>query len=283
MRSIWEINKLPHKDRKKIHERKLRQMVIGAYAPLEPHIMSNIKKYLEKEEKYPLGLVHQILDRLSSMSITTTIATHEEVRRFIETMPDDYLIARGPCACRRHTAEELGPDAMDFANGKLEFCRQTPLNVDIQIAACGEEFGKLDSYEHISKKELLELEEECLNMGLVSNLYMFLGGEAGICHCSSPTCVPFTANRYIDSKTKVIIKGELISNTDMEICSGAGNCVKVCHFAARKLESSFGQNVLSVDMGQCYGCGLCVHVCPEKAITMVPRSRKNAGLAYERE
>ncbi len=273
MRSFWKTRQLSLEKRNKTQSGKLRKMVIGAYAPLEPNIMEFVHNFLKKENM-PLRVIHKILDRLSSMSMTTTVVTYEEVQDYIKTMPDDFMIAQGPCACRKHTADELGPDAMDLKAGKLEFCQQSPLNIDIQIATCGEKFGELEGYEQITKEELLKLEEECHNRGLVSNIYMFLGGEAGICHCSSATCVPFIANRSIDGKTTVIKKGEYITKTDLDLCNGTGNCSKVCHFGARTIKSVNGSKALSVDMSKCFGCGLCVDVCSEKAVTMVQRRKK---------
>jgi len=273
MRSFWKTRALSLEKRKKTQDGPFRNIVVGAYAPLEPAIMEFIHNFLKKENM-PLRLIHRILDRLSSMSMTTTIVTYEEVQDYIKNMPDNFMIARGPCACRKHTADELGPDAKDLKSGKLEYCQQSPLNVDIQIGLCGEKFGELEDYEHISKEELLALEEECHNMGLVSNIYMFLGGEAGICHCSSATCVPFIANKSINGKTTVVKKGEYITQTDLDLCNGTGNCVKVCHFDARTIKHINGGKVLSVDMSKCYGCGLCVDVCPEKAVTMVQRRKK---------
>lgn len=260
-------------ERRRIQKGKMRETLIGCYAPREPLVMEYILKFLEYEKKLPLGLVHQIIDRLASISVATTVVTHEEVVRFIEELPDDFAIAVGPCACRIHTAKMLGPDARDISAGNLEFCRNTPINVDIQIAKCGEKFGELEEYKPITKKELLDLEAECFNMGLVANIYQMMGGEAGICHCSSATCAPFLANEALNGKSSVIKKGKYVASTDKEVCNGTGNCVKVCHFKARKIVARNGKLFSTIDSGRCYGCGLCVDVCPEKAIFMTQRKR----------
>ena len=217
---IWERSQ---KERKKSQEGDLRELLIGYYAPREPLVMEYILKFLEYEKKLPLHLVHKIVDRLAAISIATTVVTHDEVVRFIKKLPDDFALAKGPCACRIHTAEALGPDARDISSGKLGFCRQTPLDVDIQIAKCGEKFGTLETYKSISKEELLDLEEECFNMGLVANIYQMMGGEAGICHCSSATCVPFFANEAANGASSVIRKGKFIARTDKAACKAAGD------------------------------------------------------------
>lgn len=267
---VWELSL---EERRKPQAGKAREMLIGAYAPYEPQVMDLVLGFLKIEKQLPLTLAHKIIDRLSSMTVCTTVVTHAEIMDFIQGIPDEFAVVRGPCACRINTAAELGPDARDLAAGKLEFCRQTPLNVDIQIATCAEKFGQLKSYSPISKAELLKLEEECFNLGLVANIYVILGGDAGICHCSSATCAPFLANEAIGGTSTVIKQGALMPRTDSGACHGAGKCLQVCHFHARKMTEHQGQAVSTMDPARCYGCGLCAAVCPEQAIAMVPRKR----------
>jgi NAD-dependent dihydropyrimidine dehydrogenase PreA subunit len=126
----------------------------------------------------------------------------------------------------------------------------------------------------ITRKELLEVEDRCQNMGLVSNVYVIDEGDAGICHCSSATCAPFLANEAIDYRSRVIIHGDSIASTDALKCGGGGQCVKVCHFHARKIVQAGGrERSVLVPGDRCYGCGQCVKVCPNKAITMIPRKK----------
>lgn len=268
---VWELSR---EERCKPQEGHIREMIIGAYAPREPKVMDMVLDFLKYEKKYPLSLAHKIIDRFAGMTISTTVVTHDEILDFVKGIPDEFAIAKGPCACRIHTAK-LGPDARDLAGKNLEFCRQTPIDVDIQIAKCGEKFGELDSYTRICKEELLDLEEECFNMGLVPNIYVIMGGEAGICHCSSATCAPFLANEAIGGKSAVIKRGEFVPRTNIDACAGAGDCIKVCHFHARKMTEIKGRAVSTIDPLRCYGCGLCAAVCPEKAISMTLRKELN--------
>ncbi len=262
---------LPEKDRRKIQERRFRRRLIRYYAPREPMLMEGIYNFLHAEEKVPLHLVHKIIDRLAGITIATTVMTYSEIVEFIQGLPDDFAIARGPCACRLHTAG-LGPDARDIPGGNLELCRPSPLEVDIQIATCGEHFGKLESYRRISRQELLELEEQCRDMGLVANVYTMLSGDAGICHCSSRTCIPFLANEAIDRRSAVVRPGSHVARTDPSRCRAHGGCVTVCHFEARRIvDSRAGRVSTLADPARCYGCGHCAAVCPEGAITMVER------------
>lgn len=60
-----------------------------------------------------------------------------------------------------------------------------------------------------------------------------------------------------------------IANIDPAICTGCGNCPRVCPTSAIHLEKRDGVLSLSeVDEIRCIGCGNCVVVCPVKAISL---------------
>jgi len=271
-KKCWELSE---EARREIQARRFREILIRYYAPREPMLMGGIFKFLAYEKKVPLRLVHKIIDRLAGISMATTVMSYAEIVAFIRGLPEEFAIARGPCACRLHTAG-LGPDARDLAAGNRTFCRASPLDVDIQIATCGEQFGTLPTYRRITRQELLELEAQCRDMGLVANVYTLLSGDAGICHCSSRTCIPFMANDAIDQRSAVIRRGSRIARTDPSRCMGHGHCVQVCHFQARRIVETQGRAVSVLeDPSRCYGCGHCQAVCPEGAITL--QERHSAG------
>ncbi|MFC1889158.1 ATP-binding protein [Thermodesulfobacteriota bacterium] len=268
---VRDLAGLSDRERRKLQEGRLRNLLLQYYAPREPMLMGGIFNFLQVEKKLPLHLIHKVIDRLANITIATTVMTYMEVVEFIKALPDDYVIAKGPCACRVHTAE-LGPDARELDADNLGLCRQSPLDVDIQIAASGEAFAKLEPYTTITREELLELEERCHNMGLVANVYTMFNGESGLCHCSSKTCIPFIANEAIDQKSAVIRAGRSIAQTDSSRCEAHGDCLRVCHFNARRITEHQDRRVsVLVDSARCYGCGYCAEVCPQEAITMVER------------
>jgi len=270
-------------ERVKIHDRKGREKLIEFYAPREPLVMQAVLRFLEAEKKLPIRLVHRIFDVLASATVVTKIMSANEIYDYIDKLPEEFPIAAGPCACRLDTAKDLGPDARDIAGGRLDMFMDTPIDVDIQIGTCGEKFGRLETYRIISKKELLEIETSCQNMGLVSNVYVIRDGDAGICHCSSPTCAPFLANEAIGYKSRVIIHGDLIAATDNSKCDGIGKCAQVCHFKARQVIKRNGKKQSSlVSSERCYGCGQCIKVCPNNAISMVPSKRCPEHVTGER-
>jgi ferredoxin len=84
----------------------------------------------------------------------------------------------------------------------------------------------------------------------------------GICFCCDDCC------GYFLDPSERCDKGELIAETDFDLCSHCGECVAVCYFKARKMN----ENELMVENELCYGCGLCLAICPENCIQMVCRT-----------
>ena len=84
----------------------------------------------------------------------------------------------------------------------------------------------------------------------------------GICFCCDDCCA------YFLNPDELCDKGSLIEATNLEACQACGDCVDVCYFGARKLESG-----LVIDQARCYRCGLCVEACSENAIHMVEREK----------
>ncbi len=271
--NIEEIMNLPHQERLDRQKGVLRELAIGMWAPREPQIMGMLSNALKEKSNFSKEVISKILDRFFGIGIYTAVATLEEIKAFIRSMPDDFTIVRGPCACRINTASEAGFDARDMKSGNFNYCRHSPLNLDIQFATCGEKFKNCEGYEPITKDELIALEDESHNMGLVSNLYVMFGGEGSICHCSSKTCVPLITYRYVcDGRRHIYKKGAYIAETDQSRCCGNGTCQDVCHFRARTQTVQDGKRRTVFDPVKCYGCGVCAAACPEKAIRMVRRN-----------
>jgi len=74
-------------------------------------------------------------------------------------------------------------------------------------------------------------------------------------------------NRFL-SKEQVSLETP-VAEIDPGLCTGCGNCARVCPISAVRLEKRDGLLSLSeVDEFRCIGCGNCVVVCPVKAITL---------------
>ncbi|MDI6808796.1 MAG: 4Fe-4S binding protein [Candidatus Eisenbacteria bacterium] len=83
----------------------------------------------------------------------------------------------------------------------------------------------------------------------------------GICFCCDDCC-----GYFLDPNEKCD-KGELVTETDFDVCNHCGVCADVCYFEARTVNG--GELKEARDL--CYGCGLCLNVCPEDCIKMVLR------------
>jgi len=84
----------------------------------------------------------------------------------------------------------------------------------------------------------------------------------GICFCCDDCC-----GYFLHPDEEVCDKGRFIEETDLDACTGCGDCVEVCHFGARRMD----EGALLIQRENCYGCGLCADVCPAACISMVER------------
>lgn len=85
----------------------------------------------------------------------------------------------------------------------------------------------------------------------------------GICFCCDDCC-----GYFLEPQENPCDKGRFIEETDLDACTGCGDCVETCYFGARVMDGA----ELSIWRDKCYGCGLCVDVCPAGCIGMVERT-----------
>jgi NAD-dependent dihydropyrimidine dehydrogenase PreA subunit len=187
-------------------------------------------------------------------------------------------IAVGPCRCR------AAHRACDH-----------PLETDIVIRTGVEAWTRAfpREYRPISKEEAKEIVSGCSRQGLWQMVFVHCpvdahrrahdsghardtehahahghshatGNEYVICNCCACGCVPYILNRDLGQRVYPLLRGAYVAQTDLERCTGHGDCVAACPFDVRAVE---GRKARLVDA--CFGCGLCVASCPEGAITMV--------------
>jgi len=60
---------------------------------------------------------------------------------------------------------------------------------------------------------------------------------------------------------------------DLSICTGCGDCLRVCTVDALDMKATTGKDgavvidEFTVDLGKCYACSVCVEICPVSSIT----------------
>ena len=84
------------------------------------------------------------------------------------------------------------------------------------------------------------------------------------CDVEAPNAHIFLRPNFLESKPVEM----LIPQVDANLCSGCGECAKVCQFHAIVVLG--GQTLVFPEL--CHGCGSCTLVCPDGAITEVPRT-----------
>lgn len=84
------------------------------------------------------------------------------------------------------------------------------------------------------------------------------------CDVEAPNAHIFIQPNLLDHKPVEM----LIPHVDADLCTGCGECAKVCQFHAIVVLG--GQTLVFPEL--CHGCGSCALVCPDGAITEAPRT-----------
>lgn len=123
--------------------------------------------------------------------------------------------------------------------------------------------GSGSGKKEVPMAEVLGILQEAETKHLVARPYRNQArtGTDGICFCCDDCCA------YFLDPSERCDQGELLAETDFDICNHCGACAEVCYFKARSMDG----NELKVENELCYGCGLCLAVCTEDCIRMVRR------------
>lgn len=205
---------------------------------------------------YPILLVSAgLMLRLGQHGKVMTV---NEINEYIDSLPDDVVIAVGSCRCR------LATKACDC-----------PIKTDITIKTGALVYKKFfpEDYEVISKNKAKKLIAELNRKGLVPMVYAFCTAGGAfvsfvICNCCPHSCIPMLAQ--LNTRFHVYDPGDYVAYVDETKCIGCGQCVNVCPFNARIISNGKAK----VDYLKCYGCGVCVHHCKGAATVMVRRPQE---------
>lgn len=127
---------------------------------------------------------------------------------------------------------------------------------------------KAYNLKRVSKKEIVELLEDCDKRGLVHQLIYFPNPQFYyvICNCCPCCCV--VLKKFLEYGSPQMIKSDFIANIDLNKCTNCGTCETWCYFGGRKIIS----NKLKFNSIRCFGCGTCVSKCPNNAIKLIPKN-----------
>ena len=141
------------------------------------------------------------------------------------------------------------------------------------FAAVPDAFHRNRKVRAISKEEALWILRRAQEAGLVHTLGNYRHGNSYICNCC--TCCCRTLRSLTEfAQPAAVARSRFCAVPTPDLCTGCGNCLDRCPFAALSLTGE----TLSVDRSRCLGCGLCVTACPAGALRLEPRPKGEISL-----
>ena len=77
------------------------------------------------------------------------------------------------------------------------------------------------------------------------------------------------ALKHLTTTEEMAKRPPKVSEVDLELCIGCGNCVTVCGYEAIEMQEDRKPKIL---IDQCDGCGLCAQFCPTSMIKLVDKA-----------
>jgi len=195
------------------------------------------------------------------LTLPEQIIPYTNAKDIILQNPDHIVVLECPCRAARSNP-----------------CQ--PLDVCLII---GEPFASFVSEHHprrsrwISSDEAMDILQAEHERGHVHHAFFkdaMLGRFYAICNCCTCCCGAMQAQRH---GIPMLISSGYISQVDVELCTGCGDCANICQFNA----VSVNQNKAVVDIETCMGCGVCLSVCKQKAHTLILDPKKPKPLEIQ--
>jgi len=130
----------------------------------------------------------------------------------------------------------------------------------------------------VSREEASRLVAMAADAGLVHFVDNAEGEIKHNCNCCGCSCWNVGTIRRRKIPRDMIMAVYFVRETDMEACTGCGECAEVCPVEAVKMEG----DVPVVDLDWCIGCGVCAPRCPAGAATVRLREDRTAELPARR-
>jgi len=241
---------------------KIITMIVGL---LELPILELFRRFDNRFKIYSLGIIDKyllhgrwggrVVPLNRNIPVITNFSPTEEI---LEIIKRSNITGISYCYCRMIQRAFNEPNC------------DHPLNTCIHVS-----FGqslyeiphKSENLKKVDKKEIIKLLEECDERGLVHQLIYFPNPDFYyvICNCCPCCCV--VLKKFLKSGSPQMIKSNFISETNLSVCNGCGNCVNWCYFGARQIYDG----KLEIKAQLCFGCGVCISKCPENAIKLIKK------------
>jgi ferredoxin/DNA-binding MarR family transcriptional regulator len=141
-----------------------------------------------------------------------------------------------------------------------------PDEVCLQLGPFAEFVKERGFGREIDKTEALDILKKSAAAGLIHTSSNTRERIDFICNCCTCCCgILQGVYRFGDPVRSVSSNFE--AATDMDSCSGCGECTDRCQMDAITVVD----DKVKIDLGRCIGCGVCVYHCPMGAITLVSR------------
>ncbi|MBW1701081.1 MAG: 4Fe-4S binding protein [Deltaproteobacteria bacterium] len=126
----------------------------------------------------------------------------------------------------------------------------------------------------ISREEAREIIKQSEEEGLVHFVDNAVGDIKHNCNCCGCACWNVGALKRRKIPRDAIMATYFIRETDLDECTGCGECSEICPVDAVRMED----DIPVVDMDWCIGCGVCVSRCPTEAAKIRLRPDKMGEL-----
>jgi ferredoxin len=241
-----------------------RKMIAEFFA--QPEILGNAVARLTQLDQAPAFVRRVLRWRISNKMKKIhfgQVVPIEEVEQILDFVTS---VVRLPCICRHLTLKSEQRYCYGISMGPgggrmMELIRQIdpgyllgPDNTGLEI---------------LTKEEALQAMRDHEREGLCHTVWTFVPPFiGGICNCDRSDCLAMRAS--LTHSVPVMFRAEYVASSDVNLCDGCRNCMRVCQFGA--MGFSAARKRVEIDPKRCYGCGVCRAVCKKDAIKLRPRS-----------